>query len=106
MPAGLRRHGFQQVLSAFVFGLTYPAHTCESYKRLSHNMMGVVSQLCRQIIMLLFHEWNILSQSLLNLSAYFERHRQEYYDHLLAVSQLGRWEEWLRFFLRGISVQA
>ncbi|MBI5955327.1 MAG: Fic family protein [Chloroflexi bacterium] len=60
----------------------------------------------RLIIMLLFHEWNILSQPLLNLSAYFERHRQEYYDHLLAVSQRGKWEEWLRFFLRGISLQA
>jgi Fic family protein len=42
----------------------------------------------------------------LNLSAYFERYRQEYYDHLLAVSQRGKWEEWLRFFLRGITAQA
>jgi Fic family protein len=42
----------------------------------------------------------------LNLSAYFERYRQEYYDHLLAVSQRGKWEEWLRFFLRGITSQA
>jgi Fic family protein len=69
-------------------------------------MMGVVSQLCRLIIMLLFHEWNILSRPLLHLSAYLECHRQEYYDHLLAVSQPGRWEKWQRFFLRGISIQA
>ena len=60
----------------------------------------------RLIIILLLHEWEILSQPLLNLSAYFERYRQEYYDHLLAVSQRGEWEEWLRFFLRGISAQA
>jgi len=57
-------------------------------------------------MMLLFNEWNVLSQPLLNLSAYFERYRQEYYDLLLAVSQHGKWNEWLRFFLRGISVQS
>jgi len=51
-------------------------------------------------------EWNILPQPLLNLSAYFERYRQEYYDHLLAVSRRGKWEEWLCFFLRGITAQA
>jgi Fic family protein len=56
--------------------------------------------------MLLLREWNILPQPLLNLSAYFEHYRQEYYDHLLAVSQRGTWEEWLRFFLRGVSTQA
>jgi Fic family protein len=71
-----------------------------------HPFLDGNGRVDRLIIMLLFHEWNILSQPLLNLSAYFERHRQEYYDHLLAVSQLGRWEEWLRFFLRGISVQS
>lgn len=40
------------------------------------------------------------------MSAYFERYRQEYYDHLLAVSQHGDWDAWLRFFLRGVSAQA
>jgi Fic family protein len=56
--------------------------------------------------MLLLREWNVLLQPLLNLSAYFERYRQEYYDHLLAISQRGKWEDWLRFFLRGITSQA
>jgi Fic family protein len=42
---------------------------------------------------------------LLNLSAYIERYCREYYDHLLAVSQQGAWEVWLRFFLRGVSEQ-
>jgi Fic family protein len=57
-------------------------------------------------IVLLLCEWGILPQPLLDLSVYFESHRQEYYDHLLAVSQRGAWEEWLRFFLRGVSSQA
>ena len=71
-----------------------------------HPFLDGNGRVGRLLIMLLFHEWNILSQPLLNLSAYFERHRQEYYDHLLAVSQRGQWEAWLRFFLRGVGLQA
>ncbi|MEK6750671.1 MAG: Fic family protein [Chloroflexota bacterium] len=71
-----------------------------------HPFLDGNGRVGRLIIMLLFHEWNVLSQPLLNLSAYFEHYRQEYYDYLLAVSQHGKWEEWLRFFLRGISIQA
>jgi Fic family protein len=71
-----------------------------------HPFLDGNGRVGRLIIMLLFHEWGILSQPLLNLSAYFEHYRQEYYDRLLAVSQRGQWEEWLRFFLRGVSAQA
>ena len=71
-----------------------------------HPFLDGNGRVGRLIIMLLFHEWNVLSQPLLNLSAYFEHYRQEYYDLLLAVSQRGKWEEWLRFFLRGISIQS
>lgn len=71
-----------------------------------HPFLDGNGRVGRLLIMLLFHEWEILSQPLLNLSAYFERYRQEYYDHLLAVSQRGYWETWLRFFLRGVSLQS
>lgn len=71
-----------------------------------HPFLDGNGRVGRLLIMLLLREWDVLSQPLLNLSAYFEHYRQEYYDHLLAVSQHGKWEEWLRFFLRGISVQA
>ena len=33
-------------------------------------------------------------------------HRQEYYARLLDVSRKGAWEEWLLFFLNGISTQS
>jgi Fic family protein len=42
----------------------------------------------------------------LYLSAYFEAHRGEYYDHLLAISQRGEWRAWILFFLAGIQEQA
>ncbi|MHB0987592.1 MAG: Fic family protein [Bellilinea sp.] len=60
----------------------------------------------RLLIALLLHECELLPQPLLNLSAYIERYRQQYYDLLLQVSQEGDWEAWLRFFLRGVSEQA
>ncbi len=45
---------------------------------------------------------DILSQPLLYLSYYFKRNRAEYYDRLMAVRDEGRWEEWIKFFLRGV----
>jgi Fic family protein len=54
---------------------------------------------------LLCHE-ALLREPLLYLSAYFERERQEYYRLLLAVSQSGAWEDWIRFFLGGVADQS
>ncbi|MCX6058632.1 MAG: Fic family protein [Chloroflexi bacterium] len=71
-----------------------------------HPFLDGNGRVGRLLMALLFTEWNILSQPLLNLSVYFERYRQEYYDNLLNVSQRGDWEAWLRFFLRGVSSQA
>jgi Fic family protein len=71
-----------------------------------HPFLDGNGRIGRLLMILLLSEWNLLPQPLLNLSVYFERYRQEYYDLLLAVSQKGNWESWLRFFLRGVSVQA
>ncbi len=71
-----------------------------------HPFLDGNGRVGRLLMALLFTEWNILPQPLLNLSVYFERYRQEYYDNLLAVSRRGGWEAWLRFFLRGVSLQA
>jgi Fic family protein len=71
-----------------------------------HPFLDGNGRLGRLLIMLLLYEWQLLPQPLLNLSAYFEHYRQEYYDHLLGVSQRGKWEEWLMFFFRGITTQA
>jgi cell filamentation protein, protein adenylyltransferase len=43
-----------------------------------------------------------MTEPLLYLSAFFERHRVEYMDLLLRVSQTGDWDTWIRFFLRGV----
>ncbi|HPH97268.1 MAG TPA: Fic family protein [Anaerolineaceae bacterium] len=71
-----------------------------------HPFLDGNGRVGRLLIVLLLCEWGLLPQPLLNLSIYIERYRQEYYDHLLSVSQRGEWEAWLRFFLRGVSEQA
>ena len=48
----------------------------------------------------------ILHRPLLYLSYYIKRHKAEYYDRLMAVTQDGNWEGWLRFFLRGVAETA
>ena len=71
-----------------------------------HPFLDGNGRIGRLLVILLLMEWGLLSQPWLYLSAFFETHRQEYYDHLLAVSQQGAWEAWLSFFLQGVSEQA
>jgi len=60
----------------------------------------------RVLILLLFCTEKILPVPLLNPSAFLERHRTDYYAHLLQVSQQGKWSEWIAFFLRGVAQEA
>jgi len=71
-----------------------------------HPFLDGNGRIGRSLVVLLLGEWELLPQHLLSLSVYLERYRQEYHDLLLAVSQKGDWEVWLRFFLRGVSTQA
>lgn len=47
-----------------------------------------------------------LDEPLLYLSPWLEKHREEYVDLLLRVSQEGAWLPWIKFFLRGVAVSA
>lgn len=71
-----------------------------------HPFLDGNGRIGRLLVALLLCAWGLLPQPLLYLSAYFEAHRQTYYDLLLAVSQKGAWKEWLDFFLRGVKEQA
>lgn len=71
-----------------------------------HPFLDGNGRIGRLLTVLLICEWGLLKQPMLNLSTYFEQYRQDYYDHLLAISQHGKWEEWLIFFLRGVSQQS
>lgn len=71
-----------------------------------HPFLDGNGRVGRLLVSLLLCSWDLLPQPLLYLSAFFEKHRQEYYDGLLAVSQEGAWDAWLDFFLTGIDTQS
>ena len=60
----------------------------------------------RLLISLFLCARGVMPKPLLYLSAYFERDRSAYYDHLLRVSATGDWETWIVYFLRGVAEQA
>jgi Fic family protein len=71
-----------------------------------HPFLDGNGRVGRLLMSLLLCQWGLLSQPLLYLSAFLERRRSEYYKRLLAISQAGDWEGWLRFFLIGVRDQA
>ena len=71
-----------------------------------HPFLDGNGRIGRLLITLLLVTWNLLPWPLLYLSAFFEQHRQAYYDLLRKVSEKGAWQEWVIFFLKGVADQA
>jgi len=71
-----------------------------------HPFLDGNGRIGRLLITLLLCERGYLPSPLLYLSAYFERYRDEYLEHLWFVSQKGDWKAWVDFFLRGIAEQS
>ncbi len=71
-----------------------------------HPFLDGNGRVGRLLISLLLCQRGWLSQPLLYLSDFFERHKAEYIDGLLGISQDGRWADWVKFFARGVREQA
>ena len=71
-----------------------------------HPFLDGNGRVGRLLITFMLLEKRVLSQPLLYLSDFFERHRDEYYKLLLNVSQKGDWKPWLTFFLNGVRQQS
>ena len=71
-----------------------------------HPFLDGNGRVGRLLIPLILHLKNALPEPLLYLSAYFEKHRDEYYARLQGVRQRREWREWLQFFLDGVASQA
>jgi Fic family protein len=60
-----------------------------------------------RIIMPLFLFFkDVLSTPMFYLSAYFEEHRDEYYDKLNNISSKGDWDAWIIYFLKAVKEQS
>jgi Fic family protein len=60
----------------------------------------------RLIIPLVLYGHGLLASPMFYLSAYLDRHRQTYYDRLLAITDAGQWNDWIEFFLTAVEEQA
>jgi Fic family protein len=67
-----------------------------------HPFLDGNGRLGRLLITFLLCAEGVLRLPLLYLSIYFKQNRPRYYELLQAVRDTGDWEEWLRFFLRGV----
>ncbi|MGH8929388.1 MAG: Fic family protein [Egibacteraceae bacterium] len=71
-----------------------------------HPFLDGNGRLGRLLIVFFLVEQGLLPAPLLYLSAYFEAHRQQYYDRLQLVREQGQLEEWIQFFLTAVAVQS
>ncbi|MDP9385112.1 MAG: Fic family protein [Actinomycetota bacterium] len=68
-----------------------------------HPFLDGNGRVGRLLITLLLIAEGVLDRPLLYLSLYLKRHRDIYYDHLQRVRLEGAWEDWLTFFLEGLT---
>lgn len=71
-----------------------------------HPFLDGNGRIGRLLITFFLCERRFLAYPMLYVSAFFEKYRAEYYERLLAVSQSGDWQAWLKFFLRAVVVQS
>jgi Fic family protein len=71
-----------------------------------HPFLDGNGRVGRLLITFYLYERGFLYYPILYLSDFFERNRDEYYDLLLGVSQSGNWQEWLKYFIRGVAEQS
>jgi|SRR5271155_4021478 len=68
-----------------------------------HPFLDGNGRLGRLLMTLLLIDRGVLDQPLLYLSLYLKQHKQRYYELLQAVRFGGDWEEWVGFFLEGVT---
>lgn len=71
-----------------------------------HPFLDGNGRLGRLLIVLYLVNFGLLSKPALYLSDFFERHKGDYYDHLMAVRTNDNLLEWLRFFIYGVTETA
>jgi Fic family protein len=60
----------------------------------------------RLLLSLTIYQWLKLGSPWLYLSAFFERFKDDYIDHLFMVGADGQWVPWIRFCLQGVIAQS
>ncbi len=67
-----------------------------------HPFLDGNGRIGRLLIGLMLKEYKLLKADILYISYYFKRNRIEYYDRLMDVRLKGHYEQWIKFFFKGI----
>lgn len=68
-----------------------------------HPFLDGNGRMGRLLITFWLCQQEIMTKPLLYLSFYFKKNRTEYYDRLMDVRKKGDWENWIKFFLKGVA---
>ncbi len=68
-----------------------------------HPFLDGNGRVGRLLITFFLCSQNILQKPVLYLSYYLKKHQSLYYEKLQRIRDHGEWEEWLKFFLRGVA---
>lgn len=71
-----------------------------------HPFMDGNGRVGRAFIPLFLYKKGILSKPVFYMSYYFKSHRLRYFEKLFTISQKDDWEDWIRFFLKGVISQS
>ena len=71
-----------------------------------HPFLDGNGRLGRMCVPLFMYSKKLISGPMFYISEFFEAHRDEYYERLLAVSRDGDWTGWSEFFLKAVQIQA
>lgn len=71
-----------------------------------HPFLDGNGRVGRLLITLFLMGVNVISSPVLYLSCYLKLNRIEYYDRMREVRKTGNYEQWIKFFLRGIAETA
>ncbi len=68
-----------------------------------HPFLDGNGRVGRLLITFFLCQQGLLQKPVLYLSHYFKQNRTEYYERLQKTRELGDWENWLKFFLKGVA---
>lgn len=73
---------------------------------LIHPFLDGNGRMGRLLIPLYLYQRKVLSYPMFYMSDFLESHRDGYYFRLRSISQAGKWNDWIEFFLLGVTNQA
>jgi len=71
-----------------------------------HPFLDGNGRIGRLLIPLFMLEKAVLNSPMFYISEYLEDNRTEYYTRLRAISEEGKWDDWIEFFLKAVIAQA